>query len=114
MNNYGLGDWTKADIERFYAKAAASGVYAPLDPGELDSMEDRFTGRVKWSEPTRNPERFITLTARWQAVVVEASALRGVFVALAPQTLRVVDVARDRFIVRHPEFGEVALVGALT
>jgi hypothetical protein len=89
---------TREDIERFYDRAAASGKFMrPFDAGELDTMDDRLAGRVVWREPQRNPERFITLTVAWRAVVLEASALRGVFVEVEPQTLRVVDVGSDRF-----------------
>lgn len=84
------------DIERFYAKAAASGVYAPLDPGELDSMEDRLTGRVTWRrEWDKNTERFITLTVLHQAAILQNGAL----VVLPPGTYRVVSVGTDHFYV---------------
>lgn len=112
-NNSGLGEWTKADIERFYERAAAAGVYAPLDPGELDSMEERFAGIGVWHEPKRDAQRFITLTRPWLGVVLEQTSVRGGPVPVEPGTLRVVDVGTDRFIVRDPRYGDVALVHAL-
>lgn len=79
-----------ADVERFYAKAAASGVYAPLDPGELDSMDDRLAGRIVWAEPQRfdELERYITLVTHWQ---VSGVLPEGILPVLAPGTYRVVE-----------------------
>lgn len=109
-----MNEVTRDDIERFYAKAAASGVYAPLDPGELDSMEDRLAGRVVWREPKRDTERFITLTVPWSGVVLDATALRGCQVTVEPETLRVVMAGSGAIagllIVRSPVYGDVSLL----
>lgn len=60
---------SKADLTAFYSRAAAAGVYAPLDPGELDSMEARFAAAVLAKEPSPDkvPPREITLTRPWLA-----------------------------------------------
>lgn len=105
---------TREDIERWYSNPAVATVRAPLDPGELDTMEERAAYAREAHPPDDDPRlvaHFITLLRPWRGVLVE-TVFAGVLVDLEPAEYHVASFGADHVIV-HASRGKTALVQSL-
>ena len=107
---------TREDIERWYSNPAVATVRAPLDPGELDSMEERALYARMPHPPDDDPRlvaHFITLLRPWRGVLVEG-VFAGVLVALEPGEYRVASFGADPdHVIVHASRGKTSLVHSL-
>lgn len=104
---------TREDIERWYSNPAVATVRAPLDPGELDSMEERAR-YAREVHPTdddpRKIARFITLLRPFSAVFLQAP-YTGMQTQLEPGEYPVASFGANHVVV-HSTRGDAALVQA--